>query len=391
MRIAILTNAPAPYRTPVFERIANAPGVEARVFFDSASGSAVVDHQPGYPHEFLRPAFSLRRRNYQDDEDWAERVSMGFALGYLPRLASYRPNVVVSSEFGWRTLNATVYTQAAAIPLLVWWEGTRFTERNLAAVRRCARRGLASASAGLLGFGRGSVDYLRDITHEQTPVHFVPQVVDNQPIAEATDRWRAQREQVREQLGVRGVTLLCLSRLLPHKGIPQYISALRRLTDAVPEGAFTALFAGEGPEAETIERAAKDFPRAIRNLGMVSPGEIPRLFAASDVLVFPTLRDCWGMVVNEALAAGIPVLGSRYAGAAEELLRGEDAGRLIDPLVPNSFDEALVAAVRDGQWANTSPTQLRAALKGYSCENAADAILRAAKDAVAHRSNRART
>jgi len=232
---------------------------------------------------------------------------------------------------------------------------------------------------------------LRNVAHERTPVHFVPQAVDNESIANATDRWRAQRERVRQQLGVRGVTLLCLSRLLPHKGIPQYISALRRLTNAVPEGSFTALFAGEGPEAETIERAAKDFPRAIRNLGMVSPGEIPRLFAASDLLVFPTLRDCWGMVVNEALAAGIPVLGSRYAGAAEELICGDDVGRLIDPLVPDSLDEALVAAVRDGQWTSASPTRLRAALKGYSCETAADAILQAATDAVAHRSDRAKT
>jgi len=391
MRIAILTNAPAPYRTPVFERIAEAPGVEARVFFDSASGSTVVDHQPGYPHEFLQPAFNLRRRNYQDDKDWAEQISMGFALGYLPRLASFRPDVVVSGEFGWRTLNATVYARAAAIPLLVWWEGTRFTERRLAAIRRCARRGFASASAGLLGFGRESVDYLQSIANERTPVHFVPQAVDNLRIAEETDQWRANRERIREQLGVRGVTLLCVSRMLPHKGIPQYINALRRLTDAVPEGAFTALFAGEGPEAETIERAARDFPRAIRNLGMVSPDEIPRLFAASDLLVFPTLRDCWGMVVNEALAAGIPVLGSRYAGAAEELLCSDDVGRLIDPLVPDSLDEALGAAVRDLQWASTSPTRVRAALEGYSCEAAADAILQASRDAVARRNNGAKT
>jgi glycosyltransferase involved in cell wall biosynthesis len=389
MRIAILTNAPAPYRTPVFERIADSPGVEARVFFDSASGSAVVDHQPGYPHEFLKPVFSLQRRSYQDDEDWAEQTSMGFALGYLPRLASFRPDVIVSGEFGWRTLNATVYAHAAKIPLLVWWEGTRFTERRLAAIRRCARRGFASASAGLLGFGRESVDYLRYIAREQTPVHFVPQAVDNEAIAKATDRWRAQRERVREELGVRGVTLLCLGRLLPHKGIPQYISALRRLADAVPEGAFTALFAGEGPEAETIERATKDLPRAIRNLGMVSPGEVPRLFAASDLLVFPTLRDCWGMVVNEALAAGIPVLGSRYAGAAEELICDDDVGRLIDPLVPDSLDEALVAAVRDAQWTSASPTRLRAALKGYSCETAADAILQAVQAAITSKLERA--
>jgi hypothetical protein len=56
-------------------------GVEARVFFDSASKSTVVDQQPSYPHEYLQPAFSLRRRNYQDDKDWAEQASMGFALG----------------------------------------------------------------------------------------------------------------------------------------------------------------------------------------------------------------------------------------------------------------------------------------------------------------------
>jgi len=130
MRIAFLTNAPAPYRTPVFEHIASADGVEARVFFDSASGAAVVDRQPGYPHESLRPAFNLRHRNYQDDAGWAEQVSMGFALGYLPRLAAFRPDVIVSGEFGWRTLNATVYARAAGIPILVWWEGRSDTARG---------------------------------------------------------------------------------------------------------------------------------------------------------------------------------------------------------------------------------------------------------------------
>jgi len=391
MRIAILTNAPAPYRTPVFARIADAPGVEARIFFDSASGSATRDDRPDYPHEFLKPTFRLRRRNYQDDDAWAESISMGFALGYLTRLAAFRPDVIVSGEFGWRTLNATVYARAAAIPLLVWWEGTRFTERKTPAVRRCARRALASACAGMLGFGRESVAYLREIARDRKAVHFVPQAVDNERIAEATDYWRARRERVRDQLGARGVTLLCLSRLLPHKGIPQYVSALRRLAKAVPEGAFTALFAGEGPEAETIRRAARDFPLAIRNLGPATQDEIPKLFAASDVLVFPTLRDCWGMVVNEALAAGIPVLGSRYAGAAEELLAGGESGALIDPLVPGSLDEALLAAVRDARWSGASPARVRAVLKEYRCETAADSILRAAHDAFARKRDRARS
>jgi glycosyltransferase involved in cell wall biosynthesis len=94
------------------------------------------------------------------------------------------------------------------------------------------------------------------------------------------------------------------------------------------------------------------------------------------------------MVVNEALAAGIPVLGSRYSGAAEELIRDDELGRLIDPLDPDSLDAALMTAVRDGQWAKTSPTRLRAALKGYTSKDAADAILQAVQAAVTRRPQR---
>jgi glycosyltransferase involved in cell wall biosynthesis len=390
MRIAVLTNVPTPYRAPIFERIAAVPGVDARVFFDSASGATVVDDEPAYPHEHLKSAFSVRRRSYQDDPRFAEHVAMRFALGYLPRLASFRPDVIVSGEFGWRTLNAATYAVSARIPLLVWWEGTRFTERKAGPLRNLVRRALLRVSSGLLGFGRVSVAYLGDIANEKTPIYFVPQSVANDQIATATDHWRLQREQIREELGIRGVALLCLSRLLPHKGIPQYLDALERLGKAVPEGAFTALFAGDGPEAPLVAQTAEKLGGAIRVVGRVSPSELPRLFAASDVLVFPTLRDCWGMVVNEALAAGIPVLGSRYAGAAEELLASDAVGAVIDPLIPSSLDEALLAAVRERKWQNTSPSRLRQVLDGYSCEDAADAILQAIETSLARSGDRAR-
>ncbi len=385
MRIAILTNTPMPYRAPIFEHLAASPGIDVRVFFDSVPEPRVADRDLSFAHEFLTAGFSFNRRYYQDEPWFAERIARRFAVSYLPRLAAYRPDVIVSAEFGWRTLNAATYALLLRIPLLVWWEGTRFTERHSGPLRTWVRRGFARVSSGLLGLGRGSVDYLRDIAGEKTPIHFVPQAVANIQIATQTDRSRAQREQLRAELGIRGVALLCLGRLLPHKGIPQYLDGLRRLRDAVPEGSFTALFAGEGPEAERLAAASGEFGDTIQLLGQVSPSDMPRLFAASDILVFPTLRDCWGMVVNEALAAGIPVVGSKYSGAAEELLTSEEFGALVDPLIPGSLDAALLAVVRDRQWLCTPTSKLRQALDGYSCEIAAQSILRAAKDLVAGR------
>ena len=58
----------------------------------------------------------------------------------------------------------------------------------------------------------------------------------------------------------------------------------------------------------------------LRFLGNVHYDALPQLYAEGGVLAFPTLGDEWGVVVNEALAAGLPVLGSRYSQAVEELI-----------------------------------------------------------------------
>ena len=104
MRVAVLTNAPAPYRVPVFSRLAHEEGVQARFFFDGATDQAGrLDALP-FDAEALGSRIVLRRRGYQDDE----QVTLRFGFGYASRLAAFRPDVVISGEFGWRTLHADV-------------------------------------------------------------------------------------------------------------------------------------------------------------------------------------------------------------------------------------------------------------------------------------------
>jgi glycosyltransferase involved in cell wall biosynthesis len=62
------------------------------------------------------------------------------------------------------------------------------------------------------------------------------------------------------------------------------------------------------------------------------------IYRAADVFVFPTLEDVWGLVVNEAMWTGTPVLCSQYAGCAPELL---PESNIFDPMSPESFDAAL--------------------------------------------------
>ena len=66
-------------------------------------------------------------------------------------------------------------------------------------------------------------------------------------------------------------------------------------------------------------------------VGEQEPDALPALFAAADAFVFPTLADEWGVVVNEALAAGLPVLGSVHSQAVEELCAEGETGWIFDP------------------------------------------------------------
>jgi glycosyltransferase involved in cell wall biosynthesis len=59
-------------------------------------------------------------------------------------------------------------------------------------------------------------------------------------------------------------------------------------------------------------------------------------------MVFPTLADVWGMVVNEAMACGLPVLASCHCGAAQGLVAGSGSGEVFDPFDSAGFSDLLV-------------------------------------------------
>ena len=106
---------------------------------------------------------------------------------------------------------------------------------------------------------------------------------------------------------------------------------------------FTLVLVGDGPQRNDLMQLAED--AGIRNfhlLGNQPQAALNQLYRRADVFVFPTLEDVWGLVVNEALWAGCPVLCSSYAGCAAEIV---PPGNVFDPMSPASFDLALQKAI----------------------------------------------
>jgi glycosyltransferase involved in cell wall biosynthesis len=109
---------------------------------------------------------------------------------------------------------------------------------------------------------------------------------------------------------------------------------------------WTLLFVGDGPLRGEVEAAAASAaPGEIARIAALPAADLAPVYAAADLLVFPSLGDPWGLVVNEALAAGLPVLCSALAGCADDLIRDDENGWCCDPTDPAAFSRALAQAL----------------------------------------------
>ena len=124
--------------------------------------------------------------------------------------------------------------------------------------------------------------------------------------------------------------VLYLGYLNPLKNIDQLILAVKQIDDP----SIRLLIVGSGP-AETSLREIAQGDRRIKFLGYLDGQNKTDILQISNVVVLPTLADCWGLVVNEALYYGKPVITTSLAGASELLRLKGSVGRVI---APNNID-----------------------------------------------------
>jgi hypothetical protein len=98
---------------------------------------------------------------------------------------------------------------------------------------------------------------------------------------------------------------------------------------------------GSGPLKAVIEKLQTPPNLIVSVRGPLRNADISTAFAAAGIFVLPTLADEWGVVVQEALVAGLPVLGSVYSAAVEELIVDGENGWVFEPDDPESVEDAL--------------------------------------------------
>jgi glycosyltransferase involved in cell wall biosynthesis len=315
VKLALLTEIPAPYRIPLFNALADR--IEFRALF-----LARADPR--------RPYYELH------EEEWrfAYRVLAGRQLRHGSRwvvlsrgvgreLADFQPDAV--GVGGWNQpafWQASAYCRRHGIPLLVWVESTARDARSESRPLELAKRTLIRRASGFFVPGQASAEYVRSFGVPEGQVSLAPNAVD----AEIFGRAAVDRS------GRDTCTFLYAGRLDPEKGLDVLLHAFARSPGEL-------VLAGSGSEEARLRALADG---RVRFLGPLDRDELPAVYAAADAFVLPSRSEPWGMVLNEAAAAGLPLVATEGAGAAHDLVEdGVNGFR-----VPVDDEEALATALR---------------------------------------------
>jgi glycosyltransferase involved in cell wall biosynthesis len=335
MRVALLCNLISPYRAPVYARLAEA--FELGVFVGGAEGNRPEWQNVEVPVGKARVKRSwglkiARRLRDRKHPGVYEDRTIHFTLGYFWDLIRYSPAAVISNEMGFRSMVALLYGTLWRRPVWIWWGGTLHTERNKGHARRWVRAVVSRWARRWISYGESSTEYLLSLGVARERIVQIQNCVDEklfQPPVEPAVRLEPRP------------VLLHVGRLVGLKGVDRLLRAAAALQKEGKE--FSLLLVGGGPEREALVTLAGELGlKHVHFMEPQRPERMPAVYRSADCLVFPTLEDVWGLVVNEALWCGVPVVCSIYAGCARELLPDEC---LFDPLDEKGFVEVLHRAI----------------------------------------------
>lgn len=321
-RVVVLLPVPTPYREPLLEWFAACGLYEILVLYSREA-------QPSQAWRLGKPKYPARYLKNFAPRSWHGRFLIG-ALnpGVWRELSGFRPDAVIVYGYSTvTTLLAILWTVSHRVPLLMRSDSNLLNEeakpRRVLAVKRLFLRWLTGRARGFLAVGTSNSQYWMHYGAKPQKVFSAPYAVDNDYFRRETDRHRPARAQIRSENGWRqSYLLLYVGRLSWEKGVDVLIEAMRRISATRPD--IGLILVGDGPERETLQIQARDLPQ-VRFLGFQDWDQLPRFYAAADLFVLPSRHEPWGMVVNEAMASGLPVLATRRVGAAQDLtIEGQD-------------------------------------------------------------------
>lgn len=333
-RLAILNSHPVQYFVPMYRRLALETNLYIKVYYCSRQGmNAYTDPgfgqqirwdmnlTDGYHHEFLN---NIRRTDV---------VGGFFSLinpGIISELYRERFDALWVHGHNYATcMMAMVAAKVMGIPILMRCEThlLKQTSRLKSLIRRPVMSLFYRNCAACLAIGTRNTDFYRYHGVPEEKIKLVPYTVDNSYFGSEVERYRNERASLCNEFGhLPDVpVILYASKLTPRKNPMHLLQAYHRLRQKGIDAAL--IFVGSGSEDTSLKTYARQHNLDnVYFLGFVNQSQLPKVYAVADIFVLPSVDEPWGLIINEVMCAGLPVIASAEIGAVPDLVHDGENG-----------------------------------------------------------------
>lgn len=364
-KILYFSNIIAPYNIEYFNRLSKELNGDIFFYFDNQSESnrqwTIQQQQLQFEYK-IEKTWNLEKESAVSNDTTLPRT-IYFPFSVVKRIFQHRPDVVMSIEFGIRSLLCLLAAKLTGAAFLIVSDVTIGSEKSVGKARQLLRKTIARFATGGVARSRNAKSYLASLGMSSGSIYVAPYAVNAIEVAAApadnTDTFK----------------LLYVGQFHHLKGLDLLLSAIDKLEPSLKNKLVLYLAGG------TREQLTAAYPEInqtqIETLGFLSQEELAAWYKKADVFVLPSRQDTWGLVINEAVQQGCPVIISTYAGAADELIQHKDSGLVVDPLNTTEFAQTLEYAIKHPEALESYAAKATVNLRQYSYEQAVGETIKA--------------
>lgn len=367
MRVAIVSEFCPPYRTGFYEEFTDR--FDSKVFFCDTKDSwrAFGD----FPYVELS--------NIQLRDRYAIAPSLFLAL------RRYDPDVIVGSPVeGFGGQASYAYSVATGTPFILWTGEWHLPLTTLRTITFPLISRIYRGADAIAVYGPHIKQYLVDLGISDRKISIAWNTVD-------TSKFESPQEDTRElkkELNIPLDSPICLfvGRMVRSKGVQYLIDAFDEVRDQVDSEPHL-LLVGDGDDYDAFERQASEVPNSTLT-GYVDNDQLPAYYAAADCFILPSVqtavfREPWGLVVNEAMSSGTPVIATGQVGAAAGgIVEHGVNGYVVPERNSSALADRLQELLEDDKRATEFGKRAKEQIRTYDYERMVDGIEESIETAV---------
>ena len=325
-KVLLITNIPTPYRIPLFNELQKQlyeKGLKLKVIFGALS----------YPRRKWNFEMSSCKFDYELLHSCRlalfdpEKVIFTYR-GLFKIIKRDKPRLIITNGFSIATTKLWLISWFKSVRYIIWSGAIESRRGRDSQIRRVHRKLLIKKAKGFIAYGTKAKEYLVNLGAKPERIEIGINTIDTYFFQSEIEKYRDNLEKGTKE--TKKKILLCVGYLVKRKRLDLLLKSIEIL--AKKRSDFILKIVGDGPEKENLVKLVDKLGIAefVTFEGYKQKEELIKYYAEADCFLFPTDFDIWGLVLVEAMAAGLPCIASIYASATYDLIKDGVTGYVAD-------------------------------------------------------------